>query len=368
MATEKYMAGSAEKALDIINLYELEEAAGKVVPKGGFGYIYSGAGDLYTINENITAFNHKYIAPRVLQDIENPDTSTEIFGDHLTAPIIMAPVAAHKLVNTQGEAATAKGVAEYGSILTMSSFASASIDDMATAADGGPQWFQLYMSKDNDINRKILDEAMAHNVKAIVLTADATVGGNRETDKRNHFTFPVGLPIVEAYQTGVGQTMDAVYKSAKQRLNPKDVEFISEYTHLPVFVKGVQTAEDVEIALQAGAKGIWVSNHGGRQLDGGPAAFDSLHVVAKAVNKRVPIVFDSGVRRGQHVFKALAEGADIVAIGRPVIYGLALGGSIGVKNVFEYLQRELELVMQLTGTHNIDEVKATQLIDNHYGN
>ena len=112
------------------------------------------------------------------------------------------------------------------------------------------------MSKDNDINRKILDEAMAHNVKAIVLTADATVGGNRETDKRNHFTFPVGLPIVEAYQTGVGQTMDAVYKSAKQRLNPKDVEFISEYTHLPVFVKG-SNSEDVEIAF-AGAKGLGI--------------------------------------------------------------------------------------------------------------
>ena len=139
MTTEKYQAGSAEQPLDIINLYDLEKEAGEVVPKGGFGYIYSGAGDLYTINENITAFNHKYIAPRVLQDIENPDTTTEIFGDHLTSPIIMAPVAAHKLVNTKGEAATAKGVADYGSILTMSSFASASIDDMATAADGAPQ-------------------------------------------------------------------------------------------------------------------------------------------------------------------------------------------------------------------------------------
>ncbi|SPC39096.1 alpha-hydroxy-acid oxidizing protein [Latilactobacillus fuchuensis] len=368
MANNQYVTSSAEKVLNIINLYELEEDAGKVIPQDGYGYIYSGAGDLYTIKENIASFNHKYIVPHVLRDIENPDTKTEIFGDQLTSPIIMAPVAAHKLANTQGEAATAKGIADYGSILTMSSFASASIADMADAAHGGPQWFQLYMSKDDDINRKILDEAMAHHVKAIVLTADATVGGNRETDKRNHFTFPVGLPIVEDYQSGVGQTMDVVYKSAKQSLSPRDVKFISDYTHLPVFVKGVQTAEDVEIALQAGAKGIWVSNHGGRQLDGGPAAFDSLQVVAKAVNKRVPIVFDSGIRRAQHVFKALASGADIVAIGRPVIYGLALGGSQGVKSVFDYLQTELELVMQLAGTHNIDEVKATQLLDNLYGN
>src|SRR5699024_3826423 len=138
----------------------------------------------------------------------------------------------------------------------------------------------------------------------------------------------------------VGKSMDYVYKSAKQKLSPKDVEYIAQYSGLPVYVKGPQSKADVERALSAGAAGIWVTNHGGRQLDGGPASFDSLQEVAKAVDHRVPVIFDSGIRRGQHVFKAIASGADVVALGRPAIYGLALGGSVGVKQVFEKLQAE----------------------------
>ena len=160
--------------------------------------------------------------------------------------------------------------------------------------------------------------------------------------------------------------MDFVYKSAKQRLSPRDVEFIAVYSGLPVYVKGPQCREDVERSLAAGASGIWVTNHGGRQIDGGPAAFDSLQEVAEAVAKRVPIVFDSGVRRGQHVFKALASGADLVAIGRPVIYGLALGGSVGVRQVFEHLNAELKTVMQLSGTQTIEDVKHFKLRHNPY--
>lgn len=135
---------------------------------------------------------------------------------------------------------------------------------------------------------------------------------------------------------------------------------------MPVYVKGVQSEEDVERALGAGAQGIWVSNHGGRQLDGGPASFDSLQIVAEAVAGRAPIVFDSGVRRGQHVFKAIACGADLVAIGRPVIYGLALGGATGVQQVFDFFKKELEMVMQLAGTQTVADIKKAVLRDNHY--
>ncbi|MDK1726651.1 alpha-hydroxy-acid oxidizing protein [Dellaglioa algida] len=364
----EYIASDLEKDITIINTFDLETDAEKVIPKGGFGYISSGAGDLYTLEENIRSFNHKLIKPRVLQEIDNPDIKTSIFGDEITSPIIMAPVAAHGLAHVKGEIDSAKGVSDYGSIYTASSFATKSFKEMSDQANGQPQWFQFYMSKDDGINRNIMDEAKANGVKAIVLTADATVGGNRETDKRNGFTFPLGMPIVQAYQSGVGQTMDAVYKSAKQRLSPKDIEFLAEYSGLPVFVKGVQDGEDASVAINSGAGGIWVSNHGGRQIDGGIAAFDALQGVAETVNKRVPVVFDSGVRRGTHVYKALASGADLVAIGRPVVYGLALGGHQGVQNVFNYFQHELELTMQLTGTHNIDEIKRTKLVDNPYGN
>jgi len=363
---EAYKTSSAENPLNVINVYDLEKEAAKVIPQGGYGYISSGAADLYTIQENIKAFNHKLVAPRVLQDIAfPPDVSTTFWGNKLTSPIIMAPVAAHKLANTQGEVATAKGVSRYGTIFTISSFASETYEAQAAEANGQPQWFQLYQSKDDGATKQMLDVAKKNGAQAIVLTADATVGGYREADKRNGFTFPVGLPIVP-YQDGVDQTMDNVYKSAKQSLSPKDIDFIKSYSGLPVFVKGVQTAEDTEVAIRSGADGIWVSNHGGRQLDGGVASFDALQVVAKAARKRVPIVFDSGVRRGMHVFKALASGADLVAIGRPVIYGLALGGSQGVEAVFKELENELLIAMQLTGSHNIDEVKATNLIDNRF--
>ena len=362
-----YKTSNAEGPVDFINTYDLEPMAQQVIPKASFGYIASGAEDTFTLRENIRAFNHKLIVPRTLCDVENPSTEIEFDGEKLSSPIIMAPVAAHKLANEQGEVATARGVHEFGSLYTTSSYSTVDLPEISQALQGTPHWFQFYFSKDDGINRHIMDRVKAEGYKAIVLTADATVGGNREVDKRNGFVFPVGMPIVEEYlPQGAGKSMDYVYKSAKQRLSPRDVEFIAEYSGLPVYIKGPQCREDVERSLDAGASGIWVTNHGGRQIDGGPAAFDSLQEVAEAVNKRVPIVFDSGIRRGQHVFKALASGADLVAIGRPVIYGLALGGSVGVRQVFEHLNDELKTVMQLSGTQTIEDVKRFKLRHNPY--
>ncbi|MGT2753793.1 L-lactate oxidase [Streptococcus ovis] len=362
-----FHTSTAEGPIDFINAFDLEQMAQKVIPKGAFGYIASGAGDTFTLHENIRSFNHKLIVPHTLRDVENPSTETIFNGDTLSSPLIMAPVAAHKLANVQGEIASAKGVHEFGSLYTTSSYSSTDLPEITETLQGTPHWFQFYFSKDDGINRHIMDHVKEQGIKAIVLTADATVGGNRETDARNGFVFPVGMPIVQEYlPDGAGKTMDFVYKSAKQKLSPKDVEFIAQYSGLPVYVKGPQSKEDVDIALSAGASGIWVTNHGGRQLDGGPAAFDSLQEVAEAVDKRVPIVFDSGIRRGQHVFKALASGADLVALGRPAIYGLALGGSIGVRQAFEKINDELKMVMQLAGTQTIEDVKNVTLRHNPY--
>ncbi len=362
-----YQAGTNEGIVDFINMEDLEIAASQVIPAGGYGYISSGAGDLFTYQENERAFNHQLIIPHILRDVELPDTTTHFDEETLTAPIIMAPVAAHGLAHVKAEKASAKGVADFGTIYTASSYASCTLEEIREAGgEKAPQWFQFYMSKDDGINLDILEVAKRNGAKAIILTADATVGGNRETDRRNGFTFPLPMPIVQAYQSGVGQTMDAVYKSSKQKLSPKDVEFIAAHSDLPVYVKGVQSEEDVYRSLESGAGGIWVSNHGGRQLDGGPAAFDSLQYVAEAVDKRVPIVFDSGVRRGQHVFKAIASGADLVAIGRPVIYGLSLGGSTGVRQVFDFFKTELEMVMQLAGTQTVEDIKKIKLRENRF--
>ena len=221
------------------------------------------------------------------------------------------------------------------------------------------------MSKDDELNKNILDEAKADGATAIILTADATLSGNRDRDDHNQFVYPFGMPIVSRYLTGDGKNMSLynIYAQSKQKISPRDVRFIAEYSGLPVFVKGIQTPEDALKAIGAGAAGIWVSNHGGRQLDGAPASFDVLADISKAVAGRVPIVFDSGIRRGEHIFKAIASGADIVAVGRPVLFGLALGGSEGVKSVLDYFKKDLERVMQLAGAQTVADIKNTRLID-----
>lgn len=365
--TATYETSNAEGHVDFINAYDLEEAAKKVMPKGGYDYVAGGAGDLWTLEENIRAFNHKLIVPEALQEIESADQSTSIFGEEISTPIIMAPTASHGLANKRAEPATAKGVAESNTIMTVSSFANKPLSEIVAAANGAPHWFQFYMSPDEGITRQILEDAVENGAKAIVLTADAIIGGNREADRRNAFTFPLSMPIVQAYQSGVGQSTTSVADPFKRNLGPKDVELIASITNLPVIVKGIQSAKSARIAIESGAEAVWVTNHGGRQLDGGPASFDSLPYVAEEVNKQVPIIFDGGIRRGQHVFKAIAEGADLVAIGRPAIYGLALGGSQGVKEVFDYFKKELDMVMQLSGTSTVEEIKQTQLRNNVYG-
>lgn len=364
-----YHTSNEEHPIDIVNIASLEGRVKERMEAGAFGYIRGGSEDEWTMKENTTSFNTKKIMPRILRGIDSADLHTSVFGIELDTPIIQAPSAAQGLAHEKGEADTAKGVAAAGSIFSISTYANTTIKDAADAAPGAPQFFQLYMSKDDRFNEFILNKAVEAGAKAIILTADSTLGGYREEDVINQFQFPLPMPNLAAYSeqstsgNGEGKGIAEIYAAAKQGLTPDDIKTIKEITHLPVIVKGIQSPEDAVIAISAGADGIWVSNHGGRQLDGGPASFEVLPKIAEVVNKRVPVIFDSGVRRGEHVFKALASGADLVAIGRPVIYGLNLGGAEGVTSVFEHLNKELSITMQLAGTKTIDEVKNTKLMD-----
>ena len=364
-----YHTSNEEHPIDIVNIASLEGRVKERMEAGAFGYIRGGSEDEWTMKENTTSFNTKKIMPRILRGIDSADLPTSVFGIESDTQIIQAPSAAQGLAHEKGEADTAKGVAAAGSIFSISTYANTTIKDAADAAPGAPQFFQLYMSKDDGFNEFILKKAVEAGAKAIILTADSTLGGYREEDVINQFQFPLPMPNLAAYSeqsasgNGEGKGIAEIYAAAKQGLTPDDIKTIKEITNLPVIVKGIQSPEDAVIAISAGADGIWVSNHGGRQLDGGPASFEVLPKIAEVVNKRVPVIFDSGVRRGEHVFKALASGADLVAIGRPVIYGLNLGGAEGVTSVFEHLNKELSITMQLAGTKTIDEVKNTKLMD-----
>ncbi|MGX7349188.1 lactate oxidase [Dolosicoccus paucivorans] len=361
-----YNAPTEVKDLEIVNTYDLAIEAEAIVPHGGYHYITGGSGDEFTLERNISAWNKKGIIPRVVADVEFPETDTKIFEHELKVPFIMAPIAAHGLAHESKEAGTARGIREFGgSLMSISAYSGATFEEIDEGLQDNPRWFQIYMSKNDQLNREILDEAKNTGASAIILTADATISGNRDRDDKNKFIYPFGMPLVSNYMenAGLNMSLNNVYAQSKQKINLEDIKFIKDHTDLPVFVKGVQCAEDALAAIGAGADGIWVSNHGGRQLDGAPSSFEMLEEVSTAVAGKVPIVFDSGVRRGEHIFKALASGADIVALGRPVLYGLALGGWKGVRSVFEYFEKDLKRVMQLAGTQNIEEVKKARLVD-----
>lgn len=354
----EYQASMRDEKIVIYDIDDLESQVAKIIPSGGFDYIRGGAETENTMHRNEASFDAVDIYPRVLTGVDKPDTRTSVLGIDISMPIIVAPAAAHGLAHVSAEAGSARGAAAAGTIMSVSTYASSTLAEVAGAGNGAPQWFQLYLSKDDEANRALIKSAEKLGYRAVILTVDAPIGGNRVRDARNNFKFPLELPNVP--RSG-GQGIGAIFAAAQNDLTPYDVMRVKSMTRLPVIVKGIQHPDDAEVAIAAGADAIWVSNHGGRQLDGAPAAFEVLPEIAMRVNKRVPIIFDSGIRRGQHVFKAIASGADVVAVGRPVIYGLALGGWRGVESVLEYLRNDLQRVMWLAGAQTVDEIKNIEL-------
>lgn len=359
---QKYSAPTNINPIEIIDVNELETRASMVIPRGGFDYIAGGAESEKTLQRNISAFDDIDIVPRVLRGVDTPDLSTKILGIDISLPVIIAPAAAHGLAHVSAEAGTARAAADVDTIMAISNYASSTLRDIAVAGGCAPQWFQLYLSKDDAFNREIVKQAEKLGMRAIVLTVDAPVGGNRFRDARNNFKFPLELPNV-AKKSGdtKGQGIGAIFAAAQNYFASDTVRYVKSFTHLPVIVKGIQHPDDADAAILAGADAIWVSNHGGRQLDGAPASIEVLPEIAARVNKRVPIIFDSGIRNGTHIFKAIAAGADVVAIGRPVIYALSLGGWMGVVSLFDYLKKDLSRVMTLAGAQTVDDIKNTQL-------
>ena len=352
----------AEGPITIINTYELEKEAAKKIGKAAFDYVRGGSDDEVTLRSNTSAFDKKLIIPNGMSGLDGVDLKTGFLGIALPSPIIMTPTGAHGLVHKEADKATIQGTSKAGTIMSISTYSSVLIRDIAASAPGAPFFFQIYMSRHPGYNEFLINKARDAGAKAIIITVDTGVMGNREADIRNNYRYGAPAPnVTEFYETqNISQAEAAGLRNIS--FSADDIKLVKRISGLPVLVKGIQSPEAAELAIAAGADGIWVSNHGGRQLDGAPASFDMLPIIAKAVDKRVPIVFDSGVRRGTHVFKALASGADVVAIGRPALYGLALGGSEGVSDVFKHLNRELANAMVLAGTKDIEAVKNNELL------
>ncbi|GAB7531299.1 lactate oxidase [Pseudomonas sp. 3A(2025)] len=341
--------------LRLINLEELEALAAELLDTPSLAYIAGGAGAEQTLAENRASFERRFIAQRVLSGKVVERIDIELLGIPLASPILVAPMGGQAIVHQQAEADTARGAAAVGTLMAASTVASLSLEAIAQASSG-PKWFQLYLTRDEDLNRELIERAVAAGYQGIVLTVDVPVGGLRERSQRQDFSYPAHARPANF----AGLATPPVFEP---RLGAHSLAFVRQHCDLPLIVKGIATADDARLAIELGADALQVSNHGGRQLDATPGAFAVLPGIARAVAGRVPIVFDGGIRRGVDVFKALASGANAVALGRPILYGLALGGWQGVASVLEHLNAELRTVMQLAGSATIEDIRNTPLVD-----
>jgi len=342
-----------DKSLDVINIDLLEAEAKKKYTDAVYAFVSNGSGRQWTLNENQRAWGDYVFAPHRMRGVvgNKIDTSISILGEKLPHPVIVTPFGSHGLHHPAGEVATAQGAAKSGALLSVSSASTRSLEDIAKASTG-PKWFQIYLNVDIGISKEQLQRARAAGFKAIILTVDAIGQGSSD----EYLRLDKGRPWLP-----YGNYPSGNANAFKTDLSWSDVEMIRQITGLPVIVKGITRPEDALAAIKAGASAIQVSNHGGRALDGTPASITVLPRIADAVKGDVPIIFDSGIRRGTDVVKALALGANAVAIGRPVMYSLVLGGASGVDSVMRYFRRELADTMLHCGVSKISELKGSHV-------
>ena len=393
------------------DLNDLETAAQSAMTPQAFAYIAGGAGVGKTIQNNRDAFGSWKILPRMLRDVSERDTEIELFGRKLPAPILLSPVGVLDMAHKEADIGVAKAAAETGIPMIFSNQASRSMEETAAAMGDAPRWFQLYWSKSDQLVESLVSRAEACGCEAIVVTLDTTLLGWRIQDlDQGYLPFlrgkgiaqytsdPVFQRLLDEPDTGMAPKPDRVnlatlqtlfeqvrnypgkfWSTLRSRRSTKAVRtFINIYsrpsltwenlaflrgkTSLPILLKGILHPEDARMAIDHGMDGIVVSNHGGRQVDGSIGSFEALPAVIDAVGDQIPVLLDSGVRTGADVFKALAIGAKAVCIGRPFVYGLALGGGQGVKEVIYNLWADLELTMGLAGCRNIGEISRKMLV------
>ena len=333
-----------------LNVADYERLAAERLDAGAYGYFAGGAGDEWTLGENVAAFNRWVLRPRMLVDVGEISTAATVLGGDLSMPVVVAPTAFQRLAHPDGELATARGAAAAGTAFCLSTLASYSPAEIAEGASSGHNWLQLYWSPDRGFTSALVEAAEAAGFSAILLTVDLPLAGRRERDLRAAFELPSDLPLPNLSQhLGGGNFHLALGEVVDPTITWRDLEWLASLTDLPIVIKGILTAEDAELACEHGVAGVVVSNHGGRQLDGVAATLDALPEVVEACADRVTVLLDGGVRRGTDVLKALALGARAVLVGRAPLWGLAVEGEEGVRKVLELLREEVALGLALLG-------------------
>jgi lactate 2-monooxygenase len=376
---EIYLQGAMAGAKPIVPIAfaELEAKAREKLTPEAYAYVACGAGFEHTVEENTAAFDRWRIVPRMLRDVASRDLSIELFGRKLNTPLLVAPIGVQELAHKDGDLATAKAAAAERVPMIFSNQASAAMETMASAMGDEPRWFQLYWSKSDELVASLVRRAEACGCDAIVVTLDTTLLGWRTRDLDYAY-----LPFIRGM--GIAQyTSDPVFRAMLKKPPEEDMlaaaqlfmtiysnpaltwdqlAFLREHTTKPILLKGINYQDDARKALDHGLDGIVVSNHGGRQVDGARSALDALDEIAQAVGGRAPLLFDSGIRGGAGIFKALALGASAVCIGRPYVYGLAIAGEAGVRAVLRNMIADLDLTMGTAGCASIADINRDMLV------
>jgi isopentenyl diphosphate isomerase/L-lactate dehydrogenase-like FMN-dependent dehydrogenase len=341
-----------------LNVFDYEALAASRLDPGAYAFCAGGANDELTLRENVDAYRRWQLRPRVLRDVAAPTTATAVLGQEVSLPVLLAPVAYQRAVHPEGELAMARGARAAGTIMCLSTFSTASPAEVA--ATGVDRWFQLYVPRDDELTRELCEQAAELDFRALVVTVDLPVSGRRERDLRSGWVVPPEYLVSPAGLRGLKPHEFVSLLSPSVTWD--DVGALAADTKLPMVLKGILTAEDARLAVEHGAAGIVVSNHGGRQLDGVPATIDVLAEIVDAVDGRIEVLLDGGIRRGTDVVKALALGASAVLAGRAPLWGLAAAGEEGVRHVLELLRAEVELALQLLGCRAPTELARSHVV------
>lgn len=367
MKQEKILHANTESLPKTINAWE--RFAEERLPRNAYDYIVRGSGEENTLKENRSVFNDWTLVPKVLKSVNNRNKKIHLLGKTYPTPLLFSPIGVQKMVHPNGELESSKVAAEFGIPFILSNAASYSMDEVATNMGDSPKWFQVYYSKNKEVTKSQIQRAEALGYEALVITVDTALLGLREYDIENNYS-----PLNEGLGSGnyfsdpvfneqlIARGLSGKEDSIKFQMeifeNPSlswdDIIEIKSFTNLPIYLKGIMHTDDALTAISLGIDGLVVSNHGGRQLDHCISSLEALENICQVVEGKIPVLFDSGIRRGTDIVKAMAIGASAVLIGRPYLYGM-VAGQEGIRTVLQQILRELDVTMALAG---IDDIKT----------